>query len=110
MPARRHALTPVRCQVVNPCFFGKHFSSCVGPPLGAAFRVSTFDHAAAPAVRARSVILGRPSEAGASPGPTRSQGMLGCGLRAALRYTCCAAERIKRWVRRTKGEEITRKN
>jgi hypothetical protein len=30
------------------CFFGKHFSSCVGPSLGAAFR-------------ARSVILGRPS-------------------------------------------------
>jgi len=85
----------LQCQDVNPCFLGKHFSSCVGPPLGAAFRVSPFDHAAALGVRARSVILGHPSEAGAmhrmvhggaSPGPTRSQGMLGCGLRAALRY------------------------
>jgi hypothetical protein len=36
-------------------------SSCVGPPLGAAFRISTLDHAAALVVMARSVILVRPS-------------------------------------------------
>jgi hypothetical protein len=51
----------LQCQVVISCFFGKHFSSWVGPPLGAAFGVSIFGHAAPLGVKTRSVILGCPS-------------------------------------------------
>jgi len=68
----RSAGRDLQCNIVISCFFSKDFLFCVGPPLGAAFRISTFDHAAALAVRARSVILGRPSGGRGKPRPYKA--------------------------------------
>lgn len=38
----------LHCRVVNACFLNKHFSSCVGPPPGAAFRLWTLDFFSSP--------------------------------------------------------------